>query len=163
MPRLHGPRHDAATCSCHLGRTKAFFALTRARHGTPIRALRPPPDTHPPSHGRCRLWACPCRRTTSARRRWAAQRAASKLGKTRCGSLLEPSVHGASLSTATRAGNFPTPVRDYGERRVIACRPNEDDAIKQLSLLRERHEAREKRRMAQEVSRFHTSNSVVAT
>ena len=53
--------------------------------------------------------------------------------------------------------------RDHGERQVIARYPSDNDAIEQLRGLRERHKAREQRRMTQEVSRFNTSNSVSVT
>lgn len=53
-------------------------------------------------------------------------------------------------------------IRDGGERRVIACCPSEDDALEQLHYLRERQLAREHRRIAVEMSRFHMPKGVSA-
>jgi hypothetical protein len=54
-------------------------------------------------------------------------------------------------------------IQDGGERRVIECCPSEDEALKRLNYLRERQWAREDRRMAEEKSRFNTSNILAST
>jgi hypothetical protein len=54
-------------------------------------------------------------------------------------------------------------IQDGGKHRVIECCPSEDEALKRLNYLRERQWAREDRRMAEEKSRFNTSNILAST
>jgi hypothetical protein len=46
-------------------------------------------------------------------------------------------------------------VEDGGERRPVGCFPSEEAAIRRLRELRGRQEAKERRRIAQESSRWH--------
>jgi hypothetical protein len=54
-----------------------------------------------------------------------------------------------------RRGYWIEAVDEDGERRPIGCFPNEDAAVRRLHELQGRQEAKERRRVAQETSRWH--------
>ena len=52
-------------------------------------------------------------------------------------------------------------VEDGGERRAIGCFPNEEAAVRRLHELQERQEAKERRRVAQEMSRWNAAHAAL--
>ena len=54
-----------------------------------------------------------------------------------------------------RRGYWIEAIHEDGERRPVGCFPNEDAAVRRLHELQDRQEAKERRRIAQEASRWH--------
>jgi hypothetical protein len=54
-----------------------------------------------------------------------------------------------------RGGYWIEAVEDGGERRAVGCFASEDAAVRRLHELKGRQEAKERRRIAQETSRWH--------
>jgi len=52
-------------------------------------------------------------------------------------------------------------IHENGERRPVGCFPNEDAAVRRLHELQGAQEAQERRRIAQEASRWHVLQTVV--
>jgi hypothetical protein len=51
-------------------------------------------------------------------------------------------------------------IHENGERRPVGCFPNEDAAVRRLHELQGAQEAQERRRIAQEASRWHVLQTV---
>jgi hypothetical protein len=51
-------------------------------------------------------------------------------------------------------------IHENGERRPVGCFPNEDAAVRRLHELQVAQEAQERRRIAQEASRWHVLQTV---
>jgi hypothetical protein len=52
-------------------------------------------------------------------------------------------------------------VEDDGERRSVGCFPTEEAAVRRLHELQERQESRERRRVAQETSRWNAPHATL--